>query len=164
MQVLTNNSKVSTVQVIDASGKNLGNMTRANALALAESQGLDLVILNQNGNVPITKLMDYGKHKFQQQKNQRKQKQQPTDTKELNFSYAIGEHDYQVRKRAVERFMSEGHKVKATIKLKGREMDHADLAVELLNRLYNDTKEVSALTQTPKLEGRNVSMVLSPKS
>jgi translation initiation factor IF-3 len=163
MQLISPSMRITEALIVDSSGKNLGKMKVTAAEQLAAQQGLDLVVLN-TGPTPICKIMDYGKHKFQQQKNSKKSKPQITEIKELNFTYAIAEHDYQVRKRAVERFMKDKAKVRVAIKLRGREMDHAQIAVDLLNRLYKDTEEVAILEKTPSLDGRNVTMVLAPKT
>jgi translation initiation factor IF-3 len=109
--------------------------------------------------------MDYGKYKFEQEKKAReaKKKQHTSDVKEVKMRYKIDEHDYQVRVRSAERFLKSGDKVKATITFKGREIQHAHLAEELLNRMAKDLEGVAELQQAPKKEGRNMMMMLSPK-
>jgi translation initiation factor IF-3 len=153
------------IRVIDTDGGQLGIMTPQDALRMAEEKELDLVLLSDKAEPPVCRIMDYGKFKFEQEKKAReaRKKQHTADVKEVKMRYKIEEHDYQVRVNQAERFLKAGDKVKATITFRGREIQHSDLAEELLNRMAKDLQELAELQQAPKKEGRNMMMLLSPK-
>ncbi len=153
------------LRVIDNDGTQVGIITHREALRLAEEQQLDLVLVSDKADPPVCKIMDYGKYKYEKEKKEReaKKKQHNADVKEVKMRYKIDEHDYQVRVNQAERFLKSGDKVKATITFRGREIQHTDLAHNLLKRMANDLEELSEVQQAPKREGRNMMMLLSPK-
>jgi translation initiation factor IF-3 len=153
------------IRVIDTDRSQLGIITPQEAMRLAEEKGLDLVLVSDTADPPVCRIMDYGKYKFEQEKKAReaKKKQHTADVKEVKMRYKIEEHDYNVRVKSAERFLKAGDKVKATITFRGREIQHADLAEELLNRMANDLEPVAEIQQAPKKEGRNMMMLLAPK-
>ncbi|MEG3440233.1 translation initiation factor IF-3 [Pannus brasiliensis CCIBt3594] len=153
------------IRVIDADGAQLGILTPAEALRIAEEKELDLVLVSETATPPVCRIMDYGKYKFEQEKRAReaKKKQHTVDIKEVKMRYKIDEHDYNVRVNQAQRFLKAGDKVKATITFRGREIQHSNLAEELLNRMANDLQDVAEIQQAPKKEGRNMMMMLSPK-
>jgi translation initiation factor IF-3 len=140
-------------------------MTPQEALRMAEQKELDLVLVSDKADPPVCRIMDYGKFKFEQEKKAReaKKKQHTAEVKEVKMRYKIEEHDYKVRINQAERFLKDGDKVKATIMFRGREIQHTDLAEELLKRMAADLQEVAEVQQAPKKEGRSMMMLLSPK-
>ncbi|PSB01838.1 translation initiation factor IF-3 [Merismopedia glauca CCAP 1448/3] len=153
------------IRVIDVDGAQVGVVTPQDALRLAEERELDLVLVSDKADPPVCRIMDYGKYKFELEKKAReaKKKQHTADVKEVKMRYKIEEHDYQVRVNQAERFLKSGDKVKATITFRGREIQHSDLAEELLKRMATDLQELAEVQQAPKKEGRNMMMLLSPK-
>jgi translation initiation factor IF-3 len=153
------------VRVIDSDGSQLGIMSSREALQMAEDKELDLVLVSDKADPPVCKIVDYGKHKFEQEKKAKeaKKKQHTVDVKEVKMRYKIEEHDYNVRINQAERFLKAGDKVKATIMFRGREIQHSDLAEELLKRMATDLQELAEVQQAPKKEGRNMMMLLAPK-
>ena len=143
----------------------MGVMKTADAIAEADAQGLDLVEVSQNTNPPVCKILDYGKFKYeaQKKKNEAKKKQKIIEVKEIKLRPNIDEHDYQVKMRNVQKFLDEGDKVKVTMRFRGREMAHQELGVNVLNRVRDDTEEVAKIEAFPKLEGRQMIMVIAPK-
>lgn len=138
-------------------------MSPDKALKLAEDAGLDLVEISPNANPPVCKILDYGKYKYEQQKKaaEARKNQKTVDVKEIKVRPAIGEHDYQVKYKAARKFLDNGDKVKVTLRLRGREMAHKDLAMEVLDRLKEELSDISKVDLEPKFEGRQVVMVLS---
>ncbi len=153
------------IRVIDSDGSQLGIITPAEALRVAEEKELDLVLVSETASPPVCRIMDYGKYKFEQEKKAReaKKKQHTADIKEVKMRYKIDEHDYNVRVNQAQRFLKAGDKVKATITFRGREIQHSNLAEELLARMAKDLQDVAEVQQAPKKEGRNMMMMLSPK-
>lgn len=153
------------IRVIDTDGAQLGVLSPDEALAIAEEKGFDLVLISETADPPVCKIMDYGKYKYEQDKKlkEAKKKQHNADVKEVKMRYKIEEHDYNVRVKNAERFLKSGDKVKATISFRGREIQHADLAEELLKRMATDLEQFAEVQQAPKREGRNMMMLLSPK-
>ncbi len=153
------------IRVIDSDGAQLGIITPEEALNVAQERELDLVLVSETAKPPVCRIMDYGKYKFEQEKKAReaKKKQHTADVKEVKMRYKIDEHDYQVRVNQAKRFLKSGDKVKATITFRGREIQHANLAHELLSRMASDLKELAEIQQAPKREGRNMMMLMSPK-
>ena len=153
------------IRVIDTDGGQLGIMTPRDALRMAEEKELDLVLVSDKADPPVCRIMDYGKFKFEQEKKAReaRKKQHTSDVKEVKMRYKIEDHDYQVRVNQAEKFLKAGDKVKATIMFRGREIQHSDLAEELLKRMAKDLGELGEVQQAPKREGRNMMMLLSPK-
>ena len=153
------------VRCIAPDGEQLGVMKTEDAIAEADSQGLDLVEVSPNADPPVCKILDYGKFKFEAQKkrNEAKKKQKVIEVKEIKLRPNIDEHDYQVKMRSVQKFLDEGDKVKVTLRFRGREMAHQELGVNVLNRVREDTDEVAKIEAFPKLEGRQMIMVIAPK-
>jgi len=153
------------IRVIDTDGDQLGILTPQEALRLAEEKELDLVLVSDKADPPVCRIMDYGKFKFEQEKKAReaRKKQHTADVKEVKMRYKIEDHDYQVRVNQAVRFLKDGDKVKATITFRGREIQHSDLAEDLLKRMATDLEELAEVQQAPKREGRNMMMLLSPK-
>lgn len=153
------------IRVIDTDGAQLGILTPNEALQLAEQKELDLVLLSDKAEPPVCRIMDYGKYKFEQEKKAReaRKKQHTADVKEVKMRYKIEPHDYNVRVKQAERFLKDGDKVKATVMFRGREIQHSDLAEELLKRMATDLDSVGEVQQMPKKEGRNMMMLISPK-
>ncbi len=133
------------------------------ALQKADDAGLDLVELSPNADPPVCKILDYGKYKFEQQKraNEARKKQKTVDVKELKIRPGIEAHDYEVKMRNARRFLEGGNKVKVTMRFRGREMAHQDIGLDLLNRMADELADVGKLDMKPKLEGRQMIMVLS---
>jgi len=154
------------IRVIDSDGGQLGVITPQEAIRIAEEQELDLVLVSDKADPPVCRIMDYGKYKFEQEKKAReaKKKQHTADVKEVKMRYKIEEHDYQVRVSQAKRFLDAGDKVKATITFRGREIQHSDLAEDLLKKMAGDLQDFAELQQAPKKEGRNMMMLLSPKA
>jgi translation initiation factor IF-3 len=153
------------LRIIDADGSQLGILSRDEALALSDERELDLVLVSDKADPPVCRIMDYGKYKFEQEKKAReaKKKQHTVDVKEVKMRYKIEEHDYNVRINQAKRFLKDGDKVKATIMFRGREIQHSDMAEELLKRMADDLQELAEVQQAPKKEGRNMMMLLAPK-
>ncbi|MEY3870181.1 MAG: translation initiation factor IF-3 [Microcoleaceae cyanobacterium] len=162
---INENIRYSKIRVIDTDGGQLGILTPSDALRLAEEKELDLVLVSDKADPPVCRIMDYGKFKFEQEKKAReaKRKQHTADVKEVKMRYKIEEHDYQVRLSQADRFLKAGDKVKATIMFRGREIQHSNLAEDLLKRMATDLQEIAEVQQSPKKEGRSMMMLLSPK-
>ena len=140
-------------------------MTPMEALRIAEEKDLDLVLLSDKAEPPVCRIMDHGKYLYEKEKEtkEQKKKQHTADVKEVKMRYKIEEHDYQVRVSQAQRFLKAGDKVKVTITFRGREIQHSDLAEDLLARMAKDLEEAAELQQAPKKEGRNMMMLMSPK-
>ncbi len=153
------------VRCISPEGEQLGVMKTSDAIAEADSHGLDLVEVSPNTDPPVCKILDYGKFKYeaQKKKNEAKKKQKIIEVKEIKLRPNIDEHDYQVKMRNVQKFLDEGDKVKVTMRFRGREMAHQELGVNVLNRVRDDTEDVAKIEAFPKLEGRQMIMVIAPK-
>jgi translation initiation factor IF-3 len=153
------------IRAIDTDGTQLGIISPQEALRIAEEKELDLVLVSDKADPPVCRIMDYGKYKFELEKKAREQrkKQHTADVKEVKMRYKIEDHDYQVRVNQAVRFLKDGDKVKATITFRGREIQHSDLAEDLLKRMAADLEEIAEVQQAPKREGRNMMMLLSPK-
>ena len=153
------------VHLIDKDGANRGTVAISEALALAQEAGLDLVEISPNVKPPVVKLLDFGKYKFQEQKKQAeaRKKQKVVEIKEVKFRPMIDDHDYDVKMKSMIRFFGEGDKVKVTLRFRGREMAHQDLGLKVLERVKADLEAVSQVEAMPRLEGRQMVMVLSPR-
>lgn len=153
------------IRLIDTDGSQVGIVSRNEALKMAEEKELDLVLVSEKADPPVCRIMDYGKFKFEQEKKAReaRKKQHTAEVKEVKMRYNIGEHDYNVRLKSAQQFVSDGDKVKATVMFRGREIQHTNLAEDLLMRLAKDLEAVAELQQAPKKEGRNMTMILTPK-
>ena len=153
------------VRLIGAEGEQIGVVSREDALDRSANIGLDLVIVADNANPPVCKIMDYGKFKYEEQKkkNEARKKQKTIDVKEIKLRPNIDSHDYDVKMRSMLKFLNEGDKVKVTMRVRGREMAHQNLGLDVLNRVRDDLEKMSKVEQFPKMEGRQMVMVLSPK-
>ncbi|MEM6852724.1 MAG: translation initiation factor IF-3, partial [Pseudomonadota bacterium] len=153
------------VFVIDDAGEKRGVMDTEDAIELAASVGLDLVEVSPNADPPVCKLMDYGKYKYQQQKkkNEARKKQKIVEIKEIKMRPNIDQHDYDVKAKAMRRFFEDGDKVKVTLRFRGREMAHQDRGADLLKRVQADFEEWAKVEAFPRLEGRQMTMVLAPR-
>lgn len=151
--------------MIDAEGAQAGIMSTRAALSLAEEQGLDLVEIAPNGEPPVCRIMDYGKFRFEQQKKAQiaKKKQKQVQVKEVKFRPGTEEADFQVKMRNVRRFIEEGDKVKVTLRFRGREMTHQELGTAMLKRVEADMADTITVEQYPRLEGRQMVMMIAPK-
>jgi translation initiation factor IF-3 len=153
------------VRLIGAEGENVGVVTPARAMQLAEEAGLDLVEISPNATPPVCKIMDYGKFKYEQQKreSEARKKQKTIEVKEIKFRPGTDTHDYDVKMRSVKKFLEEGDKVKVTLRFRGREMAHQQLGLELLHRVADDVTEIGKVENMPKLEGRQMVMMIGPR-
>ncbi|WP_417247205.1 translation initiation factor IF-3 [Celeribacter sp.] len=152
------------IRLIGAEGENVGVVTPARAMDMAAEAGLDLVEISPNANPPVCKIMDYGKFKYEQQKreSEARKKQKTIEIKEVKFRPGTDVHDYQVKMRNVVKFLENGDKVKVTLRFRGREMAHQDLGRQLLERVAEDTKELGKIENMPKMEGRQMIMMIGP--
>ncbi|MDZ4741037.1 MAG: translation initiation factor IF-3 [Alphaproteobacteria bacterium] len=151
--------------VIDDAGEKRGVMSKYDALRLAEVEGLDLVEVAPMAKPPVVKLMDFGKYKYQEQKKaaEARKHQKIIEIKEIKLRPMIDDHDYEVKMRSIKRFFEEGDKVKVTLRFRGREMAHMELGMQLLQKVKLDTDQIGKVEQEPKLEGRQMVMVIAPK-
>ena len=152
------------MRLIDADGSQVGIVSNAEAMEKADAAGMDLVMM-ADGETPVCKIMDYGKHVFdiKKQKAASKKKQRKTQIKEIKFRPGTEEGDYQVKLRNLIRFLSDGDKAKVSLRFRGREMAHQELGMELLKRVEADLIEYGTVEQHPKMEGRQLMMVIAPK-
>jgi translation initiation factor IF-3 len=150
--------------LIDAEGENVGLVTPQRAMVMAEEAGLDLVEISPNANPPVCKIMDFGKFKYETQKKEAeaRKKQKIIEIKEVKFRPNTDIHDYEVKMRNVYKFIENGDKVKITMRYRGREMAHQELGRELLLRVADDTKEMGKVENMPKMEGRQMIMLIGP--
>ena len=154
------------IRLISESGEQLGVMSAAAAMDIAEERNLDLVKIAPGSNPPVCKLMDYGKYRFEQGKREKeaKKNQRVIEVKEIRMSPSIGENDFNVKLRSGQKFLNDGDRVKVSVRFRGREMAHTNLGEELLKRFAEACSEIAAVDKNPKLEGRNMAMFLSPKA
>ena len=143
----------------------LGVLSVQDALERARQSGLDLVEVSPNAAPPVCKILDYGKFKYEAQKraNQARKKQKTFDVKEIKMRPGIDQHDYDVKMRAIRKFLETGDKVKVTMRFRGREMTHQEIGMGVLMRVREDLEEVAKVEQSPKLEGRQMTMVVAPQ-
>ena len=153
------------VRVIDENGENLGVMYTREAIEQANEVGLNLVEVSPNADPPVCKFLDVGKHRYEAQKkaNQARKTQKTQQIKEIKMRPNIDDHDYDVKMRSVVKFIEEGDKVKMTLRFRGREMAHQELGMNVLKRVQEDTAEIAKVEAYPRLEGRQMLMVLAPK-
>ena len=156
---------VPKVRVIDENGENLGVMYTREAIEQAAGVGLDLVEISPGADPPVAKFLDIGRFKYEAQKkaNEQRKRQHTQEIKEIKMRPNIDDHDYDVKMRKVFEFLEEGDKVKVTLRFRGREMAHQDLGMVLLNRVRDETAEIAKVEAEPKLEGRQMMMVLAPR-
>ena len=153
------------VRLIDENGEIHGVVATSKALAMAEAADLDLVVVSPNQAPPVAKILNYGKYKYELEKRAKeaKKKQHTVDIKEVKVRYKIDTHDYQVRIKNINKFISQGNKVKIVVMLRGREMQHSNLAFDLANKFMEDlVGDTIAVEKKPQLEGRNVTLFLAP--
>ena len=153
------------VRVIDEEGENLGVMLTAEAIEQAAEVGLDLVEVSPNADPPVCKFLDVGKYKYEAQKkaNLARKSQKTQEIKEIKMRPNIDDHDYDTKMRSVVKFLEEGDKVKVTLRFRGRELSHQQLGMALLQRVAEETAEVAKVEAYPRMEGRQMLMVLAPK-
>jgi translation initiation factor IF-3 len=157
--------RIPQVRLIDQDGEMQGVMTAREAMMRAFQVGLDLVEISPNADPPVCKILDFGKFKYEQQKkkNEAKKKQKVIEIKEIKVRPNIDENDYQVKMRAMKSFIDEGDKVKVTLRFRGREMAHQDIGVRVLERIRAEMDTTSKVEQMPRMENRQMVMVLSPR-
>jgi translation initiation factor IF-3 len=156
---------VPRVRLVDARGEMVGVVSRNDALSMAADAGLDLVEVAANADPPVCKILDYGKYKYEEQKkkNEARKKQKVIEVKEIKLRPGIDDHDYDVKMRSMVKFIGEGDKVKVTMRFRGRELAHQELGMDVLMRVKTDLDEIAKVEQFPKMEGRQMTMVMSPK-
>ena len=157
--------RVREIRVIDDSGEQLGIMPPPQALTIAKQKGLDLVEISPTANPPVCRIMDFGKYQYQEQKRSREAKrhQKVILVKEIKFRPKVDEHDYQFKKKHIERFLEDGDKVKATIFFRGREMAHPEIGRRILERLVDELVDLAIAETMPRLEGNQMHTILSRK-
>ena len=153
------------VRLIDQDGEMQGVMTARDAWLRAQAVGLDLLEISPNADPPVVKILDFGKYKYelQKKKNEAKKKQKVIEIKEIKVRPNIDENDYQVKMRAMKSFIEEGDKVKVTLRFRGREMAHQEIGVRVLERIRSEMDTVTKVEQMPRMENRQMVMVLSPR-
>jgi translation initiation factor IF-3 len=153
------------VRLIDQDGEMQGVMTARDAIQRAFAIGLDLLEISPNADPPVVKILDFGKYKYEQQKkkNEARKKQKVIEIKEIKVRPNIDENDYQVKMRAMKSFIEEGDKVKVTLRFRGREMAHQEIGVRVLERIRSEMDPVTKVEQMPRMENRQMVMVLSPR-
>ena len=156
---------VPQVRLVREDGSMVGVVTTREAISMAADAGLDLVEVSPNAEPPVCKILDLGKFKYEEQKrkNEARKKQKVIEVKEIKLRPGIDTHDYDVKMRSMRRFFEEGDKVKVTLRFRGREMAHQDLGYKLLDRVKEDTATIAKVESQPKMEGRQMIMVISPK-
>jgi translation initiation factor IF-3 len=156
---------VPSVRLIDAEGTNVGVVSFKDALDRAYSSGLDLVEISPGADPPVCKILDYGRYKYeaQKKKNEARKKQKIIEIKEIKMRPNIDTHDYDVKMRAIQKFIGEGDKVKVTMRFRGREMVHQEIGLAVLQKVRDELDELAKVEQFPKLEGRQMTMVLAPR-
>ncbi len=157
--------RAARVLLIDQNGEKQGVMPLAAALEAAEEAGMDLVQMVSNAETPVCKILDYGKFRFQEQKKkaEARKRQKIVELKEIKLRPNIDTHDYDVKAKAMHRFFEDGDKVKVTLRFRGREMAHPELGMKLLNKVQADFEEVAKVEYAPRMEGRQMIMILAPR-
>jgi translation initiation factor IF-3 len=157
--------RVPEVRLIDQTGQNVGVVSTADALIRATEAGLDLVEISPDANPPVAKILDFGKYKYQEQKKaaEARKKQKIVEIKEIKMRPSIDDHDYDVKMRSIRRFFGEGDKVKVTLRFRGRELSHQELGWQVLQRVKSDTEQLAKVESEPRMEGRQMVMVLAPR-
>ncbi len=154
------------LRVIAADGTQMGIMSREEALALSEEKSLDLVCISPKANPPVCKILDYGKYKYELQKKEKeaKKKQKTTQVKEIRLSTFIEDHDIMVKAKTGAKFLSDGDKLKVSLRFRGREKDYVARGMEVMDKFAEAVSEVGSIDKKPKFEGRSLTMILTPKS
>nr|YP_009296225.1 translation initiation factor 3 [Sebdenia flabellata]AOM65160.1 translation initiation factor 3 [Sebdenia flabellata] len=163
--IINENIKYPRVRLINVLGSQLGIYSSNEAFNMALEEGLDLVMISDKSDPPVCRIVDYGKYKFMQEKKAKeaRKKQHNASLKEVKMRYKIEEHDYQVRINQALRFLQSGDKVKVTVIFRGREIQHSNLAIQLLNKMAQDLNDAAEIQQPPLRDGKNMIMILSPK-
>jgi translation initiation factor IF-3 len=158
--------RIREARVIDSNGQQLGIIPVREGMRVAAEQGLDLVEVAPQAKPPVCRIMDYGKYKYEQSKKERdaRKKQRVINVKEVKIRPRIEEHDFQVKVRNARRFLTDGDKVKVTLMFRGREITHAALGHDLCMKFYKELEEQASMEKEPKVEGRNMIMVLVPRT
>ena len=158
--------KAKEVQLISDNGENLGMLPIARALEIAEEKKLDLVLVSPNAQVPVCKIMNYGKYKFEQAKKEKeaKKKQKIQETKELRITPNIEEHDFGFKAKNAKKFIEDGNKVKITVRFRGRELNNVKMGENVLNDFAKELEDVAVVEKAPKLEGKNMFIILAKKA
>ena len=158
--------KAKEVQLISDNGEKLGMLPIARALEIAEEKKLDLVLVSPNAQVPVCKIMNYGKYKFEQAKKEKeaKKKQKIQETKELRITPNIEEHDFGFKAKNAKKFIEDGNKVKITVRFRGRELNNVKMGENVLNDFAKDLEDVAVVEKAPKLEGKNMFIILAKKA
>lgn len=153
------------VRLINHDGEQLGIMSSRDALRIAQEKGMDLVEISPAAKPPVCRLMDYGKYRYEQSKRERdaRKRQKVTSIKEIKLRVSIEDHDFQVKAKNAQRFLEDGDKIKVTIMFRGREITHSVLGQDLCQRLAKQLSHISNIEKPPKVEGRNMIMILTPK-
>ena len=153
------------VRLVDEKGQMVGVVGRSEALTMAAHAGLDLVEIAPNADPPVCKILDFGKFKYEEQKrrNEARKKQKVIEVKEIKLRPGIDDHDYDVKMRSMLKFIEEGDKVKVTMRFRGRELAHQELGMNVLMRVRDDLDKLAKIEQHPRMEGRQMVMVMSPK-
>ena len=156
---------VPRVRLVDERGNMIGVVPRNEALTMAANAGLDLVEVAPNADPPVCKILDYGKFKYEEQKkkNEARKKQKIIEVKEIKLRPSIDDHDYEVKMRAMNKFIEEGDKVKVTMRFRGRELAHQDIGMNVLIRVRDDLDSIAKVEQMPRMEGRQMVMVIAPR-
>ena len=156
---------VMRVRLVDEHGEMVGIVGRNEAIEMAAEAGLDLVEVAPNADPPVCKILDFGKYKYEEQKkkNEARKKQKIIEVKEIKLRPSIDDHDYDVKMRSMVKFIEEGDKVKVTMRFRGRELAHQELGMDVLVRVRDDLQELAKVEQMPRMEGRQMTMVISPK-
>ncbi len=154
------------IRLIGEDGVQLGIMSSAEALEIAAERGLDLVKLSPGSVPPVCKIMDYGKYRFEQSKKEKeaRRNQRVIEVKEIRMTPGIGANDFNVKLKNAMRFLADGNRIKVSVRFRGREMTHTDIGADLLKKFADECSEVAVMDKNPKLEGRNMTMFLSPKN
>jgi translation initiation factor IF-3 len=153
------------VRLVDENGEQVGVVSVSDAMRRAETAGLDLMEVSPNADPPVCKILDYGRFRYeaQKKKNEARKKQKVIEVKEIKMRPNIDTHDYEVKMRSIHRFIGEGDKVKVTMRFRGREMVHQELGKQVLDRVREEMEETAKVEQFPKLEGRQMTMVMAPR-
>lgn len=154
------------VRLIDANGDQLGVKSRSEALEIAQKRNEDLVLVAPNAKPPVCRVMNYGKYRYEQQKKEKeaRKKQKIINVKEVRFTPAIGEHDFNTKVKQARKFLEKGDKVKASVRFRGRAITHKGLGQEVLERFAEEVKDIATIETKPKMEGRNMFMMIAPIS
>ena len=152
------------LRVIGSDGEQIGVKTKAEALQLAEASNLDLVVVSPNAKPPVARIMDHGKHRFDQQKREReaRKNQKVVNIKEVRLSPSIDENDFQTKMRNARKFLEKGDKVKASIRFRGRAITHKEIGQKVLDRLASELSDVSSVESKPRMDGRSMFLMLAP--